>query len=84
MVRKVWNWIGIDGLLHFLVSAMIVQTVCLVLNTPILAVFIAIAIGIAKEVWDVFIQKDNTWKQAGHDIVCNLVGIVVATLIYLC
>lgn len=83
MVRKVWNWIGIDGLLHFLVSAMIVQTVCLVLNTPILAIVIAVIAGLSKEVWDVLIQKDNTIKQALHDIACNLIGITCGTLTYI-
>ena len=83
MVRKLWNWIGIDGLLHFLVSAMIVQTVYLVLDTPILAIVIAVIAGLSKEVWDVLIQKDNTIKQALHDVVCNIIGITFGTLTYI-
>ena len=74
---------GIDGLLHFLVSAMIVQTVCLVLKTPILAVVIAVIAGLSKEVWDVFVQKDNTIKQSLHDVICNIIGITFGTLTYI-
>ena len=74
---------GIDGLLHFLVSTFIVQTICLVLNTPFLAIILAIIAGLAKEVWDVLIQKDNTITQALHDVVCNIIGITFGTLTYI-
>ena len=82
-MKKFFDWMGIDGLLHFLVSTFIVQTICLVLNTPILAISIAIVAGLAKEVWDVFVQKDNTIKQSLHDIACNLIGITFGTLTYI-
>lgn len=83
MIKRFFDWIGIDGLLHFLVSALIVQTISLVLNTPFLAISIAIVAGLAKEVWDVFVQKDNTIKQALHDVVCNIIGITFGTLTYI-
>ena len=82
-MKKFFDWMGIDGLLHFLVSAMIVQTVCLVLKTPILAVVIAVIAGLSKEVWDVFVQKDNTIKQSLHDVICNIIGITFGTLTYI-
>lgn len=83
-MKRLMELMGVDGLLHSLASGFIVLAT-LILNYNIyVGVILALLAGVIKEVWDVFIQKDNTWKQAGHDIVCDLVGIAVATLIYLC
>ena len=35
-------------------------------------------IAVFKEVWDFCIQKDNDISQVMHDLLCDVVGIVVA------
>lgn len=81
MINKIksWlNWIGTDGLLHFLCCFTL-----MILTSPIgiwWAVGITGLASISKEVYDYFIQKDNNIKQVLHDFIFDVVGLLLALL----
>lgn len=78
--NKITKWIATDGLLHFLVCyAMMLTFTPYVGNWIVLGITLAFAFG--KEAYDVFIQKDNNYQQAWHDLVCDFAGIVAALLV---
>ena len=81
-MRRLMELMGVDGLLHSLASGFIVLASLILTCNIYVGVILALLAGIIKEAWDLFIQKDNTWKQAGHDIVCDLAGIAIAMVIY--
>lgn len=78
-IKRVKSWIAIDGLLHFLVCYAMMLAL-----SPIIgigwATTVTFAFALGKEVYDVFIQKDNNYEQAGHDIICDLAGYFAALL----
>jgi hypothetical protein len=43
----------------------------------------AIILGLCKEFYDYFIQKDNNKTQVIHDLVCNVLGILISLIIIL-
>ena len=78
IINKVYSWIRIDGLLHILTCFSIHLS-----YAPIninLARGIVLLAAIGKECYDYFIQKDNTLKEVGHDVICDIIGIVIAEL----
>lgn len=81
-MKRLMELMGVDGLLHSLASGFIVLASLILTCNIYIGVILAFLAGIIKEVWDMFMQNDNTWKQAGHDIVCDLAGIAVAMVIY--
>lgn len=75
-INKITKWVAVDGLLHFLVCYSIVLTfapfgICM-------AIAIAVVASLGKEVVDYFIQKDNNAQQVLHDIICDIMGIIMA------
>lgn len=76
-IKDIWNWIATDGLLHFLVCYAMVLTLA-----PIVGVWwtlgIVLLTALAKEGWDAFIEKDNNAQQVLHDLICDVVGILLA------
>ena len=81
-MKKLYNWIATDGLLHILVSMVVVLCLQPVIGT-ILSILISMLIGISKEHYDVYIEKDNNFTQSLHDFICNCVGIVLSLLVIL-
>lgn len=75
MIRKILNWIASDGLLHIAYSALIVLTVLYLTDILWLSCLISLTAGVCKEYRDVYIEKDNNWIQAHHDLVCDIIGI---------
>ena len=73
---KLWNWIRRDGLLHIESCALIAVVVGLV--TPWwVALPIAIAVGLGKELWDSEHNGVANW----HDVICDIIGAVLGSLI---
>lgn len=58
---------------HFGYSLVILLALSLALGQPLLALFMTLLIGLAKEVWDHFYGSGFCWV----DMLANLVGIAV-------
>ena len=77
-IKRLLNWIAIDGLLH-------IQTCYALMLTlqPMVDIWWAKGItatcAIGKEVVDALRGK-NTWEQARHDLICDAVGIMAALI----
>ena len=72
--------IPFDGKLHFLVCAIIIFSFYPILNNIGNAVIIAVVVALAKEYFDIFIKRSNTFKQALKDILFDALGIIYAVL----
>ena len=70
-----------DKLLHILVSSWML----LVLYPMIgwYSLIPTVIAGIGKEIYDIFIQKDNTIKQAFEDIIADIIGIIISIAVIL-
>lgn len=73
--------IRIDGLLHFLVCYALTLTLIPFVGMLISSILI-LCLGLGKEIYD-YIDYKPTFKEMGHDILCDIVGIVIALLVYL-
>ena len=76
-IKKMLKWVGIDGLLHFLVCYAMMLTLAPMIGLA-WAVLATTGVAVLKEVWDFCIQKDNDAEQVLHDLLCDIVGIVIA------
>lgn len=75
----IWNYVQIDGLLHFLVCYAIVITFALADPSifPIAGTMVAVFCAVLKECWDIS-YKHQTKKATIHDAVFDIIGIVTA------
>ena len=80
MIRECIKWVGIDGLLHFLVCYAMMLTFGSCIGNWI-AIGVTLLFAFGKEAYDVFIEKDNNFSQAMHDLICDFAGIVAALLV---
>lgn len=80
MIRECMKWVGIDGLLHFLVCYAMMLTFGPYIGNWI-AIGVTLLFAFGKEAYDVFIEKDNNFSQAMHDLICDFAGIVAALLV---
>lgn len=83
LFKRVKEWVAIDGLLHILMCMVLMMASLLLVDSLALALSATIVASLGKEVWDVFVQKDNTIKQALHDIICDAIGMGITIAIYL-
>lgn len=78
-IGKWTKWIGIDGLLHFLVCYAMILTF-----VPIVgfwwSLFATIVASMCKEIFDYFIQKDNNKQAVIHDLIMDGIGIICAII----
>lgn len=79
-IKKMLKWVGIDGLLHFLVCYAMMITFAPMIGLA-WAVLATTGVAVLKEVWDFCIQKDNNEQQVMHDIVFDILGIVMAIVV---
>ena len=79
-MKKIYQWIATDGLLHILISMAIMLCLQPLVGT-ILSVCVAVLLGAGKEIYDGVIQKDNNGEQILHDVVCDVVGIILAIIV---
>lgn len=80
MVSKILNYIGLDGMAHIIVSAVLLLALQMFLPWYV-SVPVTLLIGVAKEViYDKWMRKGTPqWK----DIICDIVGIAIGCLVYL-
>lgn len=74
---SIWSWIRRDGILHIETCALIAVVAGLILPWW-LAGIISLAAGIGKEIWDTR-HGVATW----HDVICDLTGAFIGTIITL-
>lgn len=75
-MKKIWQWIRIDGLLHIETSALMVVAMSIVM--PIwLAAVITMAVGILKEGYD----KSHGGTPEMHDIWCDTIGMCLGVIL---
>lgn len=81
-IKALIKWIGVDGLLHFLVCYAMMLTL-----TPIIGVWWTLGttlfVALAKEAYDVFIKKSNTLEHVIHDLIMDAGGILFALIFML-
>ena len=75
-LNKLFVWMGMDGMMHVILSALIGAVLNLLLPWE-LAAMITLAVGIGKELYDRISGKGcSEWK----DIVCDILGILIGVL----
>ena len=75
-LKNIINWIGTDGLLHFLVCYAMMLAL-----SPVIGFYALIPttiVAAAKEAYDFHIKQSNNKEQVMHDLICDLAGIVAA------
>lgn len=77
--NSVWNYVQIDGLLHFLVCYAIVITFALADPSvfPIAGTMVAVFCAFIKEGWDISYKHQNK-KATIHDVIFDALGIGMA------
>lgn len=88
VLKKINNWIAVDGKLHIMVSLIVYTftSITLLVWTSsfiaalIIAFTLTLAVGLWKEYIDMYIQKDNSTQQSNHDLICNLIGTAIGIL----
>lgn len=81
-LKQLCKWIENDGLLHILICIVLILSFYLIIGY-VLSLFITIVFGLIKEIYDYFIQKDNNLNQIKHDVICNIIGIIISSIIIL-
>ena len=79
-MKKIYQWIASDGLLHILVSMVVILCLQPLVGATI-AICVAVLLGVGKEIYDRYIQCDNNREQILHDVVCDIVGIILAIIV---
>lgn len=75
-MSRIWTWVRRDGLLHIETCAL-VAVVCGLFLPWWLAGILSLAAGIGKEVRDKYRGGVPSW----HDVICDLIGVAVGTII---
>ena len=81
ILKKIWNWIATDGLLHILMCAVISLAVLNLTDILWLSMVAGIIPALAKEYYDVFVEEDNNFSQAMHDLICDGIGLAITLTI---
>ena len=80
LIKGIYNWLNTDGLLHISFTSMIIT-----FSYPLIrwwSVGLAVLVGIAKEVYDIFVKKSNP-KLSIHDLICDCIGISITVILIL-
>ncbi len=78
--KSIKNFVGLDGVLHFLACAVIVFTFSPILDNIGNAVIVATVVALAKEYLDILIKRVNTFKQSLKDVLFDALGVGYAVL----
>ena len=80
-MKKIIDWIGKDGLLHFVACFLIAVVLGLWIH-PAAAAFIALFVGFLKEiVWDAKLKKGTfQWKGILFDFIGSAVALILMLL----
>lgn len=80
LFNKALAYVGMDGLLHIVISAIIASVLQLCMPV-VLAIVLTLAIGLAKEcIYDGAMGKGSPTKK---DMLCNAAGVVIVILNHL-
>ena len=82
-MKRIIDWIAYDGLLHILVCAVVSLAMLNLTGILWLSMIAGIIPALAKEYYDVFVQKDNNPAQAFHDLICDGIGLAITYIINL-
>lgn len=74
LTASVFNYMGWDGMKHFIISSTLTALLALMLPWWV-AGLIVFCIGLIKE-----IKEARTAPFEWHDVVCNLIGIIIGIL----
>lgn len=80
MIKFFKNFVQLDGVLHFLMCAVIVFTFFPILDNIGNAVIVATVVALAKEYFDFLIARVNTFKQSLKDVLFDALGVGYAVL----
>lgn len=72
-------WMRSDGIIHNLMCYSILLTLAPIIGAE-WARGVTVACAFGKEAFDVFVQKDNDWREALHDLACDAMGMMEAEL----
>ena len=75
-MKKIWDWIRTDGLLHIETSALIVVLVSIVISWWVGVVGSAVA-GVGKELYD---RSHEGHCAEWHDVICDGIGVVIGAV----
>lgn len=81
-LKQLYKWIANDGLLHILMCVVLMLSLQPIIGY-LLALIITFFFSFYKEYYDSEIQKDNNRKQVIHDLICDIIGVTIASLIIL-
>lgn len=86
-MKKFWEfiknfnkWLNADGLLHISITSMVIT-----FSFPLIkwwSVGLAVLIGLAKEAYDIIMKKSEP-KLSIHDLICDLIGIIITAILIL-
>lgn len=82
-MKRIINWIAYDGLLHFLVCAVISLALYALTECLWASLVVGLLPALVKEYYDVFVECDNNFTQALHDLVCDFAGLGLTMIIHL-
>lgn len=80
--KKVLGWIATDGLLHILVSWILMMMIGWVRPVWVIGL-IALTVGVSKEICDICNAKrldKEMLLHCAHDLACDLIGITLGYL----
>lgn len=80
-MREIAKWIGVDGLLHFLICYSMMLTLMPFIGVT-LAILATTSVAIVKEVVDYCVEKDNDQNAVMHDMIMDAAGLIAAIVIY--
>lgn len=81
-LKQLYKWIANDGLLHILICIVLMLSLQPIIGY-LLSAIITFFFSSYKEYYDSEIQKDNNKKQVIHDLICDIIGVIIASLIIL-
>lgn len=77
MIKQLQKHIGFDGLLHIVGIALLLVLLKLFGCPVLFCVLICMAVGIAKELYDLISQNGTPEVK---DIICDIIGIIIGVL----
>lgn len=77
LIKDIWKWMRMDGLLHMETSALI-MLIAHTIFPLLLALILSVSMGIAKEARDAMTKKGTAEM---HDLYCDGIGILLGLIL---
>lgn len=75
-LNKLFAWMGRDGMMHVILSALIACLLNLVLPWELAAIG-TLAVGIGKELYD---KRSGKGCAEMKDLICDIIGVIIGIL----